>query len=108
MVELAGRLIVPPRIRIVPGFLDPQIRLFCPRGGAPDYQRRGRATGRFLRQPLSQTSGVLNRESVLCQIENDEKQCNVEGRLEKGGNLSANFCRRLEVGRGQLSLEEYQ
>ena len=51
---------------IVPGFLDPRIRLFCPRGGAPDYPSRGRATGRFLRQPLSQRPefSIVNLYSV--------------------------------------------
>ena len=62
---------------IVPGFLDPLS--FCRRGAAADYQSGGRATGRFLRlQPLSQMSRALNHsESVLCQMENDEKKCKV-------------------------------
>ena len=72
---------------IVPGFLDPSALS----RGAADYQSGGRASGRFLRQPLSQMSQVLNRESVLCQIENDEKQLAVTTMLEKGKKLEKRF-----------------
>ena len=64
---------------IVPGFLDQSVLS----RGAADYQSGGRAAGHFLRQPLSQMSRVLNRESVLCQIENDERQLAVTTMLEK-------------------------
>ena len=66
VVELANCPGPDQKPGIVPGFLDPQIRLFCPRGGAPDYQSRGRATGHFLRQPLSQRPefSIVNLYSV--------------------------------------------
>ena len=76
---------------IVPGFLDPSVLS----RGAADYQSGGRASGRFLRQPLSQMSRVLNRESVLCQIENDEKQLAVTTMLEKGKKLEKSIGKNL-------------
>ena len=96
LVKLAARLIVhhSPGSELSPDFLIPESVCFVP---SPDYQSRGRATGRFLRQPLSQTSQVLNRESVLCQKENDEKQCNVRKR-PTWKNFSAKPCGRLKVG----------
>ena len=95
MVKLAGQLIVPPwRIRspeLSPDFLDPSVLS----RRAADYQSGGRAAGRFLRQPLSQMSQVLNRESVLCQIENDEKQLAVMTMLEKGKKLEKSIGKNL-------------
>ena len=66
---------------IVPGFLDPSVLS----RGAADYQSGGRASGRFLLQPLSQMSRVLNREFVLCQIDNDENYKAVGGKKEARG-----------------------